>query len=126
MAHVRRATIGKLSLENTHPFEHGRWMLIHNGNINAFQSIRPLMMDAMSPSLRESVRGDTDSEHVFKYMMSLHEQRTQDPILDILRRGIKQVIDWSQETEPGSEVALNIIMSNGEETFGSCLDRSLW
>ena len=126
MAHVRRATIGKLSLENTHPFEHGRWMLIHNGNINAFQAIRPMMLDAMSPSIRESVQGDTDSEHVFKYIMSLHEQRTEEPILDILRQGIKQVINWSEEAEPGSEAALNIIMSNGEETLGSSLGRSLW
>ena len=126
MAHVRRATIGKISLENTHPFEHGKWMFVHNGNIKAFQSIRQMILDAMGPSDRQSIQGDTDSEHVFKYIMYLHEQRSHFPIVDILRDGIKQVIDWSQKADPGSEIALNIIMSNGDEIGGLRYGRSLW
>ena len=32
-AHVRRATLGGLSTENTHPFEYGPYTFAHNGTI---------------------------------------------------------------------------------------------
>ncbi len=33
VAHVRRASCGPVSLENTHPFHHDRWMFAHNGTV---------------------------------------------------------------------------------------------
>src|SRR2546426_8692684 len=31
LAHVRKASIGRVALENTHPFEWGPWLFVHNG-----------------------------------------------------------------------------------------------
>ena len=33
VAHVRKATHGELSPLNAHPFQYGRWIFAHNGNI---------------------------------------------------------------------------------------------
>lgn len=36
LAHVRKASAGALSLDNTHPFTHGRWSFCHNGTVWGF------------------------------------------------------------------------------------------
>ena len=36
VAHVRKASVGALSLENTHPFAFGPWVMAHNGTVPAF------------------------------------------------------------------------------------------
>src|SRR5947209_5745269 len=33
VAHVRKASVGRVALENTHPFEWGRWLFVHNGTV---------------------------------------------------------------------------------------------
>ena len=126
MAHVRRATIGNPGIENTHPFEHGRWLLAHNGSVEAFQMIRTRMLEAMTLAHRKAIQGETDSEHVFHLLLSLHEQQPEMLLLEVLRQGLQQVIEWSRQADPNAEVALNILWSNGEELVGSCLGRSLW
>ena len=46
MAHIRKATIGEISFDNTHPFvkrdESGRmWVLVHNGTIFESKELSP-------------------------------------------------------------------------------------
>ena len=33
LAHVRKATQGQLTVFDTHPFQYGSWVMVHNGNI---------------------------------------------------------------------------------------------
>jgi predicted glutamine amidotransferase len=59
-AHVRYASTGGLSLENTHPFEqHGR-VLAHNGHVGGLDQLDEELGD-----YRSLVKGQTDSERVF-------------------------------------------------------------
>ncbi len=64
VAHVRKATVGAVKLENSHPFVRelwGRyWVFAHNGDLKNF-----------SPGLHGSFRpvGDTDSELAFCWLM---------------------------------------------------------
>jgi glutamine amidotransferase len=55
-AHVRRATLGGLTLANTHPFEYGPYSFAHNGTILGAQG---LLLDGAAPN------GETDSECFF-------------------------------------------------------------
>ena len=65
VAHVRRATVGPISIENTHPFHHGRWIFAHNGTVPHFDEVRMPMLNAMDPIHRNDITGETDSEHIF-------------------------------------------------------------
>ena len=60
-AHVRRATLGGLSAENTHPFDFGPYTFSHNGTILDFRS---LLRRGMSEPA-----GQTDSECFFMRLM---------------------------------------------------------
>ena len=64
IAHIRKATQGRVALENTHPFQRelwGRyWVFAHNGDLKDF-----------APRLHAAFRpvGDTDSERAFCWLM---------------------------------------------------------
>jgi glutamine amidotransferase len=125
IAHIRRATIGALRPENTHPFVHDRWMFAHNGTLAAFEAIRPRLLEAMTRTQRDAMLGETDSEHVFGLLLSDHEREPERPLLDTLRRGLQRVIAWSREEDPAAETALNTLWTDGIELVGSRVGRSL-
>jgi predicted glutamine amidotransferase len=70
IAHVRRASCGPVSLENTHPFHHDRWMFAHNGTVSRFAEVRASLEAAIDRRLRRLIRGDTDSERCFLLLLS--------------------------------------------------------
>lgn len=65
VAHVRKATQGTISVLNCHPFQHGRWVFAHNGDVPTFAEHRNQLLNEVAPSLRRYILGDTDSEVVF-------------------------------------------------------------
>ncbi|MBD88809.1 MAG: class II glutamine amidotransferase [Deltaproteobacteria bacterium] len=65
VAHIRKATVGEVSVLNCHPFQYGRWVFAHNGDIPEFGRCRDEIEAQISPTLRRYILGDTDSERVF-------------------------------------------------------------
>jgi predicted glutamine amidotransferase len=98
--HVRRATLGGLTLENTHPFCLGSNSFSHNGTVIGFNR---LLGDGVKPPA-----GETDSEHIFNLLM-----RVFDPgdVVGSLRRTMQTVVERS----PFS--GLNFLFSDGERLY---------
>lgn len=98
--HVRRATLGGLTLVNTHPFLLGNYSFGHNGTVIAY----PRLLEPGVPV----PAGETDSEAIFNYLM-----RYFDPgdVAGSLRRCMSAVIARS----PFS--GLNFLFSDGERLF---------
>lgn len=126
VAHVRRATVGGTSIENTHPFHHGRWIFAHNGTVPNFDQVRAKMLDHIDPLHRSEIKGTTDSEHIFRYLLGLFLQHPERGLFETVKLGLEQVIRWSAEVDPDARVGLNIILTNGEHLIGSCFNRSLF
>ena len=82
VAHVRRATQGTLSLINSHPFQYGKWVMAHNGNIPDFAEHRPRLLQEIAPRLRRFILGDTDSEVLFYIFLTRLARR-----VDLQQRG---------------------------------------
>jgi predicted glutamine amidotransferase len=74
VAHIRKATQGIKNTLNCHPFQYGRWIFAHNGNVLGFQEKREEFVSRCSPSLRRFILGDTDSEVLF-YLFLTHLDR---------------------------------------------------
>jgi predicted glutamine amidotransferase len=98
--HVRRATMGGLTPQNTHPFSLGSYSFGHNGTILRFP--RLLEQRVTTPS------GDTDSEAFFNFLMACYDAG--DPI-GSLRRAIRTTVERS----PFS--GLNFLFSDGDRLF---------
>jgi len=126
VAHVRRATVGVQSIENTHPFQHVRWIFAHNGTIPNFSKVRDRMIPKIDLLFRNEIRGTTDSEHIFFYLLSLHYKHTELSMMEIVAKGIRQIINWSCEIDPDAKAGLNIVLTDGDHLVGSCYGRTLW
>ncbi len=126
LAHVRRATVGIVREENTHPFTHEGWLFAHNGNLGAFSEIRGRLLDEMTSAHREAVRGDTDSEHFFHWLLSRAAREPEKSLVQVLGEAVYQLRAWSEAAESGAEIALNTILTNGTESLGTRFGRSLW
>jgi glutamine amidotransferase len=148
LAHIRRATVGTPSHDNTHPFRHGSAFLIHNGHVPAFDAVRPRLLDRLSEEHRRSIRGSTDSEHVFALLLQLRDEAPDAPIHEVTRRAVHLLQSWCADASPDvhtgvsavpfddldtvadavihQTLALNLLWTDGTWLGGARLNRSLW
>jgi predicted glutamine amidotransferase len=63
--HIRAAIGSAVQQTNCHPFRHDRWLFMHNGYINEFDTIKRDLMFAVDPSLYPEIRGQADTELLF-------------------------------------------------------------
>ena len=94
LAHVRKATVGDLSVLNCHPFQHGRWVFAHNGEVRDFERHRQTVLAEVAPRLRRYVLGDTDSEILF--FLFLTRLQRHGPLAS--RLGLDAVVPALRET----------------------------
>lgn len=73
VAHVRKATVGPLSLENTHPFKYGGWIFCHNGTLFGFDAVKDVIHQRVNPRFLPLLEGSTDSETLFYLVLTMLE-----------------------------------------------------
>ena len=128
IAHVRKATVGKLGQENTHPFSWNGWTFCHNGTIFGFEDIKPLLLGRVHPRFHDRIWGDTDSELFFYLLLSELEragynvETATGPIPEDLWRRFGELLGWvrdlSRETEADErESMMNFVLTNGSVMF---------
>jgi len=112
IAHIRKATQGLVSLENTHPFVRelwGKyWVFAHNGNLPQFQ---PELYGGFVPV------GNTDSERIFCWLLQSLRIRFNDtpPKRDVLFAALHELTD-----QLAGMGIFNYLLSNGECLFAHC------
>jgi predicted glutamine amidotransferase len=73
--HLRWATPGlRVTPQNTHPFVHKGYAFAHNGHIAPIDRLEGLL----TRDSREALRGDTDSERYFRFVMQCIAERGDD------------------------------------------------
>jgi predicted glutamine amidotransferase len=64
-AHIRASTGTPVQHTNCHPFRHGKWLWMHNGQIANFQDIKRELVLAIDPALYPFIKGSSDTETFF-------------------------------------------------------------
>ncbi len=112
IAHIRKATQGRVALENCHPFVRelwGRyWVFAHNGDLKQF-----------SPRLNGAYRpvGCTDSERAFCFILQQLRVQFGDvaPALGALRAAVDALA-----RAIGAHGTFNFLLSDGSALFAHC------
>ena len=88
IVHVRAATVGARSLDNTHPFRFRQWLFAHTGSIPGFEATRADLLARLPDFIARNIR----SEIVFATFLSFiwETGRLDDPELD--RKTMAQAI----------------------------------
>jgi len=116
IAHIRKATVGGIALENTHPFVRemwGRyWCFAHNGTVND--------LPALGRDARHRPVGGTDSELAFCLILEALYERFPDraPTAADLHATLAEV-----GAQLGAHGSFNFLLSNGEVLFARCATR---
>jgi glutamine amidotransferase len=121
VAHARRASVGKPKDENTHPFRFRRWLFAHDGTVEAFDKVRPRLLQELPDFLRRNVVGETDSEHAFMWFLRLLKDEGVLDELDVdartvgraLGRTVRQMEDWAREAGAQRASRLGFVATNG-------------
>lgn len=105
IGHLRKASVGKNKLVNTHPFIFNNISFAHNGII--FQS------DAIPVQLKfvKKIRGTSDSERLFDLILQDTDQLNSNTIRQSITRSIKSVrqqLDYR---------AMNLLVSDGKRLW---------
>ncbi len=105
VAHVRKATVGAVTLENCHPFTRelwGRyWVFAHNGDLKEFN---PRLHGSFKPV------GNTDSELAFCWLLQeLNKSHVRVPTVEELTRTLAELVP--QIAKHGT---FNFLLSNGQ------------
>jgi predicted glutamine amidotransferase len=112
IAHIRKATQGKIALENCHPFVRemwGRyWVFAHNGDLKGFE---PVLDGPYRPV------GNTDSERAFCFLLQQLRDRFGDtpPAMPVLRAAIADLV-----AVIARHGTFNMMLSDGTALFAHC------
>jgi predicted glutamine amidotransferase len=104
VAHVRYASTGANTAQNTHPFEQQNRLFAHNGVIGDLEALERHLGDAIG-----LVAGETDSERFFA-LITKEIARTGE-----ISEGIVSAANWIADSLP--VFALNIILTTESELF---------
>ena len=116
ISHIRRANIGRVSAENTHPFARERWgnywTFAHNGQLRGAK--KNLRLGRFKPV------GSTDSEHAFCWLLDRIEVAfaTRPKSAKTLRRLIDKLT-----REAGALSVFNFLMSDSGYLYTHCFTR---
>jgi glutamine amidotransferase len=117
IAHVRAASVGDVSESNCHPFQYKNLLMAHNGGVEEFGKIKRHLRNPLSDDLYNWIKGQTDSEHLFAFLLNdlfaKHKSISPDAVVDSFEHTfntLKQLMAEHGVTEPAY---LNMVFTNG-------------
>ena len=112
-AHVRASTGTETSRSNCHPFSHGRWMFMHNGQVGGWERLRRTLEQSIPDHLYRCRKGTTDSEALFYLLLS--EGLDEDPPA-ALERVVGHVLRLTAHAGEREPFRFTAALTDGERT----------
>jgi glutamine amidotransferase len=131
LAHVRDASCGLVTRENTHPFVRGPWVFCHNGTVARFERIRRRLEEEIDPALRRLIAGETDTERcffLFLTRLAVQARRKASPTVEETATAMAHTVAVIQRIADAGvkkPSSLNFVVTDGRILFATRLGRSL-
>ncbi len=114
LAHVRATTGSPVQRSNCHPFQHGRWLFAHNGEIRGLRDLKRDLVLAVDPVFFPEIEGTTDTEIMFYLALTLGLEA--DPVGAVARMaGLVEHLGRRQGIE--HPIVMTVGVSDGERIF---------
>ncbi|HYG19327.1 MAG TPA: class II glutamine amidotransferase [Ohtaekwangia sp.] len=118
IAHVRAASVGEVSESNCHPFQYRNMLMCHNGGVENFSLIKRHIRAPLSDELYNWIKGQTDSEHIFAYLLNElladgKNQVTPETVIDAFEKTFAALKTMMHEQGIKDAAYLNMMVTNG-------------
>lgn len=122
-AHVRAASFGDISEANCHPFQFGKFLMMHNGSIEGFDTIKRTLRRRLSDRVYSWVKGQTDSEHFFALfidkVLALGDEYTVHQMAEAMHQSINDLLAIKREAGLENPTYLNTVVTDGKMMVGT-------
>ena len=125
IAHIRAATHGSVSIENTHPFRFHQFLMMQNGGIKEFNKIKRSIIYRLDEESFQWIQGQTDTQYIFALFMTIVKENVgqQKATLQDIASCFSQVFAEIEElkTKAGldSTSLYNMVLTNGKEMIAT-------
>ncbi len=110
---------------------------MHNGTLTAFEKLQPQLLNEMPSQYRDLIRGQTDSECIFYWLMfrlyhaEIISGQACFSVPDLRHELAKATIELNDRNQAGKSskqesAKLNFMLTNGSLLVGTRFDNSLW
>lgn len=114
-AHVRASTGTPVQQTNCHPFRYGRWLWMHNGQINRFLELKRDIVLAIDPALYPHIEGSSDTEFFF-FLALTFGLGTDVP--GSVERAVGLIEKLAQERGIEQPMRMSVAVSDGRTIWG--------
>ena len=143
VAHIRQATLVEPHVLNCHPFQFGRWIFAHNGEIAGYSlaEVKQRVLGCVDEPFRRHIMGATDSEVIFHIFLSRLAARrddiqSDDVVADDVVGALGETVALVREAAPDTYedpktkakhvTRLNLLVTNGYLLVGLRFRRDLY
>ncbi len=117
LAHVRAASVGEVSESNCHPFQYKNLLMAHNGGVENFGKMKRHIREPLSDELYNWIKGQTDSEHIFAYLLNYlfqnHKTINPEAVIDSFEHTFTALKKMMSTYGIQEEAYLNMVVTNG-------------
>lgn len=114
---------GEVSESNCHPFHYKNLLMAHNGGIEEFGKVKRKLRDPLSDEMYNWIKGQTDSEHIFAYLVNYlnkhHKAATTDAVADAFENTFGYIKKLMADTGIKEAAYLNMTVTNGDFIVGT-------
>ena len=122
LANLRSATDKMpVQISNCQPFAHGQMLFVHNGFIQDFYKslYRPIRQQLCDVAYN-SIKGQTDSEHIFALLVHYLETQPGIDLVEALAQTVEQLAKMAEKAEV--HLSANIVLSTGDRLIAIRFD----
>ena len=114
LAHVRASTGTATARQNCHPFSHGKWLFMHNGQIGGYDRLRRRLEAMIDDTYYQYRLGTTDTELLFYLLFT--EGLEQDPI-GSLTRAVARINEGREAIGAEAPFRLTATLTDGHNVY---------
>ena len=112
-AHVRAATAGGIGRQNCHPFRHGRYLFMHNGQVGGYGQLRRALESRLPDAFYAERRGATDSELLF--LLALHRADQGLPVAQAMTLVLDETMALMREQGVSQPLRFAAVLTDGQQ-----------
>ena len=126
LAHIRAATQGGVSIQNSHPFQYKEFLMMQNGGIKDFNRIKRKVINRLDDDTFEWIQGQTDTQYIFALFLTLTGELkkekaslTFDDLSNCLSETFAEIEEMKKEEKMDSPSLYNLVLTNGKELIAT-------
>ena len=119
LAHIRAATQGNVSIENSHPFQYKEYLMMQNGGIQDFAKIKRQLIYRLDEESFQWIQGQTDTQYIFALFMTIVKEMSLDKSVTLddldlcFSQTFAEIEEMKKDHQLNSPSLYNLVLTNG-------------